>query len=93
MLYIILNTTNQIKNSSADWQQQVKHTPSHLHDLNLQSAGQHCNTSTIRPLPLIDNYHPYYPDPEFRLDLIGTLKSTTNTIYISTITLPKIPPI
>ena len=56
------------ENSSADWQQQVKHSPTHLHNPDLQSDRQHSNTTTIRPLPLIDNYNPYYPDPDFGFD-------------------------
>ena len=54
--------------SSADWQQQVKHLPTYLHNPDLQSDRQHSNTTTIRPLPLIDNYNPYYPDPDFGFD-------------------------
>ena len=56
------------ENSSADWQQQVKHTPSNFQNLDLQSEGQHCNFTTIRPIPLIDNYNPYYLDPDFGFD-------------------------
>ena len=57
------------ENSSADWQQQVKHIPTNLHILDLQSNRQHSNTTTIRTLPLIDNYYnPYYPDPDFGFD-------------------------
>ena len=56
------------ENSSADWQQQVKHTPSNLQNLDLQSDGQYCNFTTIRPVPLIDNYNPYYLDPDFGFD-------------------------
>ena len=56
------------ENSSADWQQQVKHIPTNLHNLDLQSNRQHSNTMTIRTLPLIDNYNPYYPDPDFGFD-------------------------
>ena len=54
--------------SSADWQQQVKNTPTKLHDLDYQSDRQQYNTNTIRPLPLIDNYNPYYPDRDFGFD-------------------------
>ena len=77
------------ENSSADWQQQVKQTPTNLHNLDLQSNRQHSNTMTIRTLPLIDNYNPYYPDPDFGFDPIGTFKSTTSIIYTSTKTSPK----
>ena len=56
------------ENSSADWQQQVKNIPDTLHGLDPQSDGEHCNKTTIRPLPFIDNYNPYYPDPDFGFD-------------------------
>ena len=46
----------------------MKHTPTQFQHLDLQSDGQHCNTTTIRPIPLIDNYNPYYPDPELSFD-------------------------
>ena len=56
------------ENSSTDWQQQVKNTPTKLHDLDYQSDRQQYNTTTIRPLPLMDNYNPYYLDPDFGFD-------------------------
>ena len=57
------------ENSSADWQQHVENTPIRIHDLDHQSDRQHCNTTTTtRPLPLKDNYNPYYPDPDFGFD-------------------------
>ena len=43
----------------------MRHTPTHSQELDLQSDGQHSNTITIRPIPLIDNYNPYYHDPDF----------------------------
>ena len=46
----------------------MKHTPTNLHELDLQSDEQHCNTTTIRHLPHVDNYNPYYPDPDFGFD-------------------------
>ena len=58
-----------LKNSSsADWQQQVKNTPTNLRDLDHRSDRQQHNTTTIRLLPLIDNYNPYYLDPNFGFD-------------------------
>ena len=33
-----------------------------------QSDRQHCTTATIRPLPSIDNYNPYFPNPDFGFD-------------------------
>ena len=56
------------ENSSVDWQQQVKHIPTNLHNLDVQSNRQHSNTTTLRTLPLIDNYNPFYPDPDFGFD-------------------------
>ena len=56
------------QNSSADWQQQVKNTPINLLDSDLLSNRLQCNTTTIRPIPLIDEYNPYYPDPDFGFD-------------------------
>ena len=56
------------EHSSADWQQQVKHIPTNLYNLDLQSNRQHFKTMTIRTLPFIDNYNPYYPDPDFGFD-------------------------
>ena len=46
----------------------MKHTPINLQDLDLQSDRQHCNTTTIRPLPLIDNYTHFYRYPDFNFD-------------------------
>ena len=58
-----------LKNSSlADWQQQVKNTPTNLRDLDHRSDRQQHNTTIIGPLPLIDNYNPYYLDPDFVFD-------------------------
>ena len=45
----------------------MKHTPN-LHHSDLQSDGQHSKATTIRPLPLIDKYNSYYPDPDFGFD-------------------------
>ena len=56
------------ENSSADWQQQVKNTPTNLRYLDQRSERQQYNTTTNRPLPQIDNYNPYYPDPDFGFD-------------------------
>ena len=56
------------ENSSTEWQQQVKHTPINFQNLDLQSDGKHCNTTSTRPIPLIDNYNPYYLDPDFGFD-------------------------
>ena len=47
----------------------MKHTPINFQNLDLQSEGQHCNTTTTtRPIPLIYNYIAYYLDPDFGID-------------------------
>ena len=46
----------------------MKNTPTNLHDLDTQSDGQPGDTTSTRSLPLIDNYNPYYPDPDFGFD-------------------------
>ena len=46
----------------------MKNTPTNLHDLDHQFSRQHCSTTTVRPLPILDNYNPYYPDPDFGFD-------------------------
>ena len=47
----------------------MKKTPINLLDSDLLSNRLQCNTTTIRPIPLIDEYNPYYPDPDFGFDL------------------------
>ena len=44
--------------SSADWQQQMKNIPTYIYYLDHQSNRLQHNTSTIRPLPLIEDYYP-----------------------------------
>ena len=56
------------ENSSADWQQQVKKTPTNFHDLGNQFDGQQNKTTTTHPLPLIDNNNAYYPDLDLGFD-------------------------
>ena len=48
----------------------MKSTPTNLRDLDQRSDRQQHSTTTIRPLPLplIDNYNPYYLDPNFGFD-------------------------
>ena len=43
----------------------MKNTPINLIDLDHQYDRLQCNTTTLRPLPPIDDYNPYYPDPDF----------------------------
>ena len=54
--------------SSADWQQEVK-TPSNFPTIwdPLSNRLQN-DTSTIRLIPLNDDYNPYNPDPDYGFD-------------------------
>ena len=61
--YTALNET-----SSADWQQQMKTLPTFSTTLDPMSNSLQNTTSTIRLIPLIDDYNPYYPDPDFGFD-------------------------
>ena len=56
------------KPSSADWQQQMKNPPNFHTTLEPMSNGLQNDTSTIRLIPLVDDYNPYYPDPDFGFD-------------------------
>ena len=60
--------TSLKEHPSADWQQQMTITPSNLQNSDLQSDSRHHHITTLRPLPLIDHYNPYYPDPDFGFD-------------------------
>ena len=60
--------TSLKEHSSADWQQQMTITPTKLQNSDLQSGRRHYHTATLRSLPLIDKYTPYYPDPAFGFD-------------------------
>ena len=54
--------------SSADWQQQMKTPPNFSSTLDPMSNSLQNDTSTIRLIPLIDDYDPYYPDPDYGFD-------------------------
>ena len=54
--------------SSADWQQQMKTPPNFLTTLDPMSNRLQTDTTTIRLIPLIDDYNPYYPDPDYGFD-------------------------
>ena len=54
--------------SSADWQQQMKTPPTSHTTLDPMSNRQQNDTTTIRLIPLIDDYNPYYSDPDFGFD-------------------------
>ena len=51
--------------SSADWQQQMKTPPT---TLDLMSTRLQNDTTTIRLIPLIDDYNPYYFNPDYGFD-------------------------
>ena len=68
MVYYTEYYSSLKKCSSADWQQQVKNITTKSLDLDRQSDRLHCNSITTRPLLLMDDYNPYYPDPDFRFD-------------------------
>ena len=54
--------------SSADWQQQMKTPPNSVPTLDPMSNRLQHDTSTIRLIPFIDDYNPYYPDPDYGFD-------------------------
>ena len=53
---------------STDWQQQMKIPPTFSTMLDSMSNKLQNNTSTIQPIALIDDYNPFYPDPDYGLD-------------------------
>ena len=54
--------------SSADWQQQMRATPTQFSTSDLRSNGLDSTIYYIRPLPEILDYNPYYPDPDYGTD-------------------------
>ena len=75
--YIISDTSNIYyteyytplkETSSADWQQQMKTPPTSHTTLDPMSNRLQNNTTTIRLIPLVDDYNPYYPDPHYGFD-------------------------
>ena len=54
--------------SSADWQQQMKTPPTSHTTLDPMSNRLQNDNSTIRLIPLVDDYNPYYPDPDYGFD-------------------------
>ena len=60
--------TSLKETSSADWQQQMKTPPTSHTTLDPMSNRLQNDTSTIRPIPLVDDYNPYYPDPDYGFD-------------------------
>ena len=77
--------TSLKETSSADWQQQMKTPPTSHTTLNPMSNRLQNDTTTIRLIPLIDDYKPYYSDPEYGFDPFGTPIATINIIYNSTV--------
>ena len=60
--------TSLKETSSADWQQQMTIPPTVPTTLDSMSNRLQNDTSTIRLIPLIDDYNPYYPDPDYGFD-------------------------
>ena len=54
--------------SSADWQQQMRVTPTQFCTSDLRSNGLDSTSHTLRPLPEILHYNPYYQDPDYGTD-------------------------
>ena len=54
--------------SSADWQQQKRVTPTQFCTSDLRSNELDSTAYSIRPLPEILDYNPYYPDPDYGVD-------------------------
>ena len=54
--------------SSADWQQQMKIPHNFSTALDPLSNSPQNDTTTIRLIPLVDDYNPYYPDPDYGFD-------------------------
>ena len=54
--------------SSADWQQQMRVTPTQFCTSDLRSNGLDSTSYSIRPLPEILDYNPYYQDPDYGTD-------------------------
>ena len=75
--YIVFDVSNMyytesytaLKNRSlADWQQQMTTTHTYLYNVGHESVRLHTNTYNLLPLPFIDNYNPYYPEPNYGFD-------------------------
>ena len=54
--------------SSTDWQQQMRITPTQFYNSDLKSTGLDSTSHSIRPLPEIPDYNPYYTDPDYGID-------------------------
>ena len=54
--------------SSADWQQQMRTPPTTSTTVDNMYNRLQTDTNTIRLIPLIDDYNPYYPDPDYGFD-------------------------
>ena len=60
--------TSLKETSSADWQQQMKTPPTSHTTLDHMSTRLQNGTTPIRLIPLIDDYNPYYSDPDYGFD-------------------------
>ena len=54
--------------SSADWQLQMRTPPTTSTTVDNMYNRLQTDTNTIRLIPLIDDYNPYYPDPDYGFD-------------------------
>ena len=54
--------------SSADWQQQMRITPTQFCTSDHRSDRLDSTTDNIRPIPSIPDYNPYYIDPDYGID-------------------------
>ena len=54
--------------SSADWQQQMRITPTQFCTSDHRSDRHDSTTDNIRPIPSIPDYNPYYIDPDYGID-------------------------
>ena len=54
--------------SSADWQQQMRTSPTQYHTPDHRSDGLDLTINYTRPLPVIPDYNPYYTDPDYGFD-------------------------
>ena len=67
-VYYTENYTSHKDTPSADWQQQMTTPPTSHTTLGPMSNRLQHDTTTIRILPLIDDYSPYYSDPDYGFD-------------------------
>ena len=67
-IYYTENYTSLKEKLSAVWQQQMKTPPTSHTTLDPMSNRLQNDTTTLRLIPLIDEYNPYYSDPDYGFD-------------------------